>query len=394
MIVQIVSGIVFLAFVIAGTAYSLVTVLASHEATALRFAGTVLCITAWVASSVLFLFEPLLAVVLTVNSRYVYLIGNAGLFTGIASFSLLMNQPYYRQTTRSLATASGMLFVMLLTLDIADLVTPNSSYFVITLQSGDWWLYTHPLAEFLLITALFFTVLAVLSSLWRADYATGSRFILLAGLVALVLVLAGVIGGEIFLPAIPLNASLIITVPGVITLFSSLIYFSYTRPFFFIVKRPQYRLLVNLGYIGYVLSAFLDSGPQPLLVSPELEKQMKFSEKFFLNWSVGILTLSSVLNRSFGNTGILPVPASSGMTALTFIFDMRNPETTDQRFIGKTPVLLSIFVPTIMTRGMTDLSGALPAIQDQINQKETVFRLKDHGFLKELTITVLEKVLA
>ncbi|MFW9996157.1 MAG: hypothetical protein ACFFD4_29215, partial [Candidatus Odinarchaeota archaeon] len=374
-VIYFLSGILFLIFVILITVFSLKILLTYPDYSSLRLVWIILNINIWITSTVLILFDSFLLTFITEDAyKVIYQIGNVCLLLGIISFSYLMHNRLYRGgKVYFFSNLSILAYSMTLALVFVDLSLQQPLFFVMMKgsENGGRELELHWLTLLLISMALISTLIALTLAIQKSSSVTEKFFAegKIIGLFVVVGIGFTATMGSIFLTGafvntLSLKLGLVIMTPAVMLLFTSLVYVSYTRPFLLLMGGFQPKPLLTQGYVGYLLAAFMDKGPQCLLISPEFKQRVKLDDESLTSFTLSALSLTGVVSETTENISLLPV--STDIAALAITFDTKNPEAEDLRLKEKTAILFAVLFPSIMTLAISNITNILPVVLEQV----------------------------
>ncbi|MFX0061211.1 MAG: hypothetical protein ACFFC7_03425 [Candidatus Hermodarchaeota archaeon] len=394
-IIEILCGLILLIFIIGNIVYLYGFIVKYLDLTAFYLLIEFLCFDFWIFSISLFLFESLFLFP-PVTLILGYYFGNIALLAGLVGFSFMMNSVIFSRIARILSKISIIIYSMIIALNLADLLSIQPLFFLITHNAGVWVLILHPLAFTFSIIAAASTILTitlnVLNPTVLPEYLSLQqkkfRYNLSYGLILFIAI--GVI--SLFITALfLLKLSLLISFLTIIIPLGLLFYFSSTKPFFFLISGTQATLLLEKGYIGYFVASFADYGPTPILISPVLRECMNISTEALENFSVSGLSAMSVYDSLTEKVSLLPVPTIDDLEALLFQFLIPNTEVKDERLVMGAPTFFAIIFPSTMLFRANDVTRIIPLIWRQLREKETLFELSDANFLEKITLLALRQ---
>ena len=370
----------------------------------IHFMLTIILIDIWGCALTLFLFDQLFSFSIIDLMAVLYLIGNTCLILGITNVSIIFTRPYYPTHTRRLSMLSVLFFSMLSTLAVIDLINylggSNSIYWIFVKSNDVLTFYTHPLV--LLYIALGVTSLLLAGTIIVVKHHTFSEFLYAkeeqkrANIIRLLAILpsigylisSGMITGFFIFSSL----SVFILTVSLLVPFSVLVYISYTRPVLFLISGIRVVPLLKQGYLGFVLAAFLDQGPEVIRISPNAQNVMKISD---LSLEASTISLMAITGSSefWANRVILvPIPTSKEVSAMTFTFLTKNPELNDPRLQTHDPVIFAILIPAFLPLSLKNCSEVLPIVLKKLREKETLSEINNEDFLIDLTIFIINKL--
>ena len=134
-------------------------------------------------------------------------------------------------------------------------------------------------------------------------------------------------------------------------------------PIHMIGVKGDMKSLVERGFIGFVVSAMTDRGPETRLVSPSFVERFEITENMLQLFAMNTVSVVGVGDSFHETLAVLPVPKASAIMSYNYTFEIVDETYTDPRSSNIAPTVFSLLLRKEFQRFIRDPTSAVDIIR-------------------------------
>jgi len=387
--ITIILGFALIALVIISLWYVTKVFLLKKSLATFRMLLLMIFFELWTISRIILIFNIQLSLIRATNNFAVLRIGNAFLVISILIMAFLFTNPFFGEKARFFAFAGYSMFSGLGILILYDFFNPTFFRYTIKDQMVVNEINSAPIILTLIgLTMMTISYLFVMRSLDRLPemlYVRHNKYWLM---------ILPIVGGVIVLFLFVAFFSDLTNFNTIFTVFMNVL-FHYTTLYLLHQPYIQFNLglsprdLVEQNYVGYILGALTDVGPDVMVTSDVFNSTVGIDEIAIYTLNLGGTTVMG-MNESFANKiAIIPVPHDERLSAIIYAFRTHYQDLNETKEFMTTPAVLAIIIPSVLLINMNNVLSAQRRITTYMEQYSTIELLQDHQVLKKIVTTLL-----